>query len=76
MVVSMHEPLYTGSVPRGCTTPDGPSHSFQAVSINLTRDHLDPLVMVLFCESCKQLVEVALERVHLKPEQRGSLASD
>lgn len=59
----MHEPLYTGSIPSSCAAPDGPAHSFLAVSLNLTRDREDPIVLVLFCEGCKSLVEVPLERV-------------
>lgn len=59
----MHEPLYTGSIPTSCPAPDGPAHSLLALSLNLTRDREDPLVIVAFCEGCKQLIEVPLERV-------------
>lgn len=57
------EPLYTGSIPSSCPAPDGPVHSFPAISLNLTRDRENPVVLLAFCVSCKQLVEIELERI-------------
>ena len=59
------EPIYSGTLSGECSAASGPAHIISAMSIGLTRDHENPLVAMLYCESCKKVVEVSLDRIKI-----------